>query len=237
MFEETMQPNAQKSKSTFTNLDDSDLDSKLKDLKTGDIILFTGKDFWFSKLIRWYTGTPWTHVGVVLRDPTYIDPKLTGLYLWESGLESFVDSENGIRKLGIQISDLKKALEDPSHGKAVYRKLNSEIHNLDDKLKIIHEGVHNKPYDTSLLDFLQTSLDIEFTQPYGNNLLHLYQRNYRKTDTFYCSAFLAYLFTELSLLPKDTKWSICEPAYFSETNKKFILENGHMGPEITLITH
>lgn len=193
----------------------------LHELQTGDIILFQGKSFWFSKLVTWWTGTPWTHVGMVLRNPTYIDPKLTGLYLWESGIENFSDSENNIKKLGIQITDFRKILSSINGEDIYYRKLDAVIPNLEDKLKTIHQTVHDKSYDTSVIDLLETTLNIEFKQPYGNEILHLFKRNYNRTDTFYCSAFLAFLYTELGLLPTETKWTICEPAFFSDTNQKF----------------
>jgi len=193
----------------------------LSELNTGDIILFQGKTFWFSKLISWYTGSPFTHVGMVLRDPVYIDSKLKGLYLWESGIEFFNDAESNVKKLGIQIVDFRKMLKNINGEILYYRKLKADIPKLEDKLVEIHRVVYNKPYDTSLIDLLEVSMNVEFKVNYGDPILHLFSRNYNKTDTFYCSAFLAFIYTELGLLPPETKWSICAPAFFSDTNTNF----------------
>lgn len=201
--------------------DNEKLEKILSELETGDIILFEGKSYLFSRLISWYTGTPYTHVGMILRDPTYIDPKLKGLYLWESGIESFNDAEDNVRKLGIQISDFREILEKLDGEAVYYRKLHAQIPDLENKLAEIHSIVHNCPYDTSIIDLLETTMNVEFKTNYGDPILHLFSRNYNKTDTFYCSAFLAFIYTQLGLLPKETKWTICEPAFFSDSNKQF----------------
>jgi hypothetical protein len=198
-----------------------EIEKILSELETGDIILFQGKKFWFSKLVSWYTGSPYTHVGMVLRDPTYIEPNLKGLYMWESGLENFNDAENNIRKLGIQITDFREMLKNIDGEILYYRKLHSQIPDLENKLAEIHHLVHNRPYDTSLIDLLETTMNVEFKTHYGDPILHLFARNYNKTDTFYCSAFLAFLYTELGLLPKETKWTICSPAFFSDSDPNF----------------
>ena len=100
----------------------------LDQLKTGDILLFNEKSFWFSRLVEYWTGSPWSHVAIVLRDPTYLDPKLTGLYLWESGEEDFPDAEDHQMKFGVQITDLKKVISEYD-GKIVVRKLSNITNN------------------------------------------------------------------------------------------------------------
>tara|TARA_Y100000817_G_scaffold37886_1_gene26087 strand:- start:34 stop:342 length:309 start_codon:yes stop_codon:yes gene_type:complete len=55
-------------------------------LKTGDILLFSyqGNSI-FSSFIKYFTGSQITHVGMVLKDPVFIQPSLKGYYVWESG--------------------------------------------------------------------------------------------------------------------------------------------------------
>mgnify|MGYP003314684960 CR=1 FL=1 len=48
---------------------------------------------------------------MVLRDPTYIDPKLKGLYIWESSEEKNPDPQDGKKKIGVQITPLKELLD------------------------------------------------------------------------------------------------------------------------------
>jgi hypothetical protein len=51
----------------------------LNRLKTGDIVLFTGHGL-VSSLRKWFSRSPWTHVGLVLREPDTAEP-----LLWEVG--------------------------------------------------------------------------------------------------------------------------------------------------------
>jgi hypothetical protein len=50
-------------------------------LKTGDIVLFAGHGL-ARGLITWLRRSPWTHVGLVLREPETAEP-----LLWEAGCE------------------------------------------------------------------------------------------------------------------------------------------------------
>ena len=61
----------------------------IDNLKTGDILLYSAQlswnpMSWFGKLIEYVTKKPYSHVGIVLKDPTWIKPDMKGLYLWES---------------------------------------------------------------------------------------------------------------------------------------------------------
>jgi hypothetical protein len=51
----------------------------LNRLKTGDIVLFAGHGL-ASGLRKWFSRSPWTHVGLVLREPDTAEP-----LLWEVG--------------------------------------------------------------------------------------------------------------------------------------------------------
>jgi hypothetical protein len=50
----------------------------LNRLKTGDLVLFTGQGS-ASSLLRWFSRSSWTHVGLVLRTPDAAEP-----LLWEA---------------------------------------------------------------------------------------------------------------------------------------------------------
>ena len=63
--------------------------SDLSKLKTGDLILCvdretTGLFGMFTSLIKWGTHSNFTHTGIILKDPDFIQPPLKGLYVWES---------------------------------------------------------------------------------------------------------------------------------------------------------
>jgi hypothetical protein len=55
-----------------------DADASLSDLKTGDLVLFTGQGL-ARGLARWFNRSPWTHIGLVLRGPEAGEP-----LLWEA---------------------------------------------------------------------------------------------------------------------------------------------------------
>ena len=87
------------------------------DLQTGDILLFDNTENGgfingLSKLIKWGTHSNYTHVAMVLKDPSFIHPTLKGLYVWESSYEGKPDPQDGKIKLGVQITPLVELLED-----------------------------------------------------------------------------------------------------------------------------
>ena len=57
-------------------------------LKTGDLMLFNYKSSGcfgcFTKCIKWGTHSNYSHIGMILRDPTYIKPNLKVLFVCES---------------------------------------------------------------------------------------------------------------------------------------------------------
>jgi hypothetical protein len=202
---------------------DNKLDLELEKLETGDLILFSGKKSIFSSIIKYFTNSKWSHVGIVLKNPTYINKDFKGLYLWESGgLESEIDVEDSCHKLGVQIIDLKKKIEN-YEGTVVIRKLNNiankyfrsrhKISELEYKLKVIHNTMYNKPYDANPLDLIMTLLQAD--------PLNL---DNRRLDKVFCSAFVGYVYTELGYIKKETNWSLIEPKHYSEEYCKVIAD-------------
>ena len=204
----------------------------LNNLETGDLILFQGKHSIVSSIIELYTNSRWTHVGIVLKNPTFIDEKLKGLYLLESGEEDLKDSEDNVYKYGVQIVDLKEKL-DTYDGIVVSRKLKCNKKDFEIKLKIIHNTVHNKPYDLNVFDFIMTKLGITKCDQgsFKYKLLNWIGYNPRKLDKMYCSSLVAYVYTELGLLDKDTRWTDIFPYYFSSENPNLRLNRASLGPE------
>jgi hypothetical protein len=182
---------------TIVNLINLDL---LEDL---DIVLFKGQDYWASYLIEYFTWSNFSHIGIILKSPTYISPELTGIYLLESGAEDFPDAEDHKIKFGVQLSDFNKVFNSYT-GRVYYRKCSYKIDKdaLRDKIKSIHSAVYDKPYDDYLVDLLRTELNLAVGNCQDNN-------------EFFCSALTAYVYTKLGLLPADTKWSLIMPKYFA----------------------
>lgn len=71
-----------------------------------------------------------------------------------------------------------------------------------DKLTKIHEIIHDKPYDTDPLDLIRVELRIDLG-------------DCRKTNEFFCSALVAFIYTQLGFLPTDTQWDLVLPKDFN----------------------
>ena len=187
----------------------------LDSLKTGDLILFTGcyKGMFrlFDSLISYGTHSNYTHVGIILRDPIFIHPTLKGLFVWQSGWNGKPDKNDGKIKLGVQVNSLKDVLEDYKDSKVIIRSIKCNPWNFNDiKLQEINNTVYNKPYDIIPTDWFEA----------------LVKKNPKpqKTDRFWCSALVGYIYTKCGILNYDTDWSILKPVDFSldGENLKFI---------------
>lgn len=170
-----------------------------EEFETGDIILFSDVSYIPSRIIEWVTGSKYSHVGIVLKDPVYINPLLKGLYILEStGVSDISESEENKKRAGVQIRKLKSVC-DQYNGAIFWRKL----HTLRDtefykKITEIHTMVHSRPYDLHPTDWLKSLLN----NKYGNVQI---------TDRFFCSALVTYIYDVLGFVAPDTPWSIIRP--------------------------
>ena len=180
-------------------------------LRTGDLILFeteeSGFQGWLDYFLKYFTQSEYTHIGMVIREPKIgfkeLDPDI--IYMWESGLET----NQKKKKLGVQLTDLKKMIE-KYEGKLYVRKLdcsdkeskkifNSEI------LGKIYNQVNGKPYDLNIIDWLGAFCRTDIKP--------------QKTNRFWCSAFIGYVYTQCLILNRETDWSIMRPSDFSLEDK------------------
>ena len=178
----------------------------MNDLNTGDLILFTGhKTGWlhyFSSLIEYSTHSNYSHIGMILKDPFFISPSLKGTYVWESGWEGDYDPQDNKIKLGVQITPLSEILENFKGSKTIIRKNKFPENTFtNEKLTEIHNTVYDKPYDIIPKDWIQA-----FFRKDGDP---------QKTDRFWCSALVGYIYTKCGILKDDTDWSILRPSDFS----------------------
>ena len=177
----------------------------MDELQTGDLLLFnnhSGGIFgFFTNMIKWGTHSNYTHVAMVLRDPTFIHPSLKGLYVWESTFNGHPDPQDGQIKLGVQITPLLECLN--FEDRTVYvRKLSCPKEKLSNEiLSKIHDVVYNKPYDVIPTDWIQAFFQCD-SHP-------------QKIDRFWCSALVGYIYTQLGILKDVTDWSILRPVDFS----------------------
>ena len=99
-------------------------------LETGDLLLFKNSSHgWFGLFtfsIKYFTNSNYSHIGMILKDPTFIHPSLKGIYVWESGWNGKPDPQDGKIKLGVQITPIREVLDyyRNNNGHVYVRKLN-----------------------------------------------------------------------------------------------------------------
>ena len=195
-------------------------------LDTGDLILFDyqGPSYMYSifaSIIRHSTDSSYSHIGIVVKDPIWIDKNLKGLYLWESGWEGIPDCEDNKCKFGVQITPLYEALHN-YHGIIKYRKLlKGKDYITNEKLTEINKIVHNKPYDLNIIDWVGALIRKDWTS--------------KKTNKFWCSAFIGYVLNRLNFIDDSVDWSTLRPCDFSSSKNYLKFKNDCMyGTDIDL---
>ena len=125
-------------------------------------------------------------------------------YDGESNWEGEPDPQDGDIKFGVQITPFEEIYKK-------YKQSNSTIYVRriycdpqcfsPDTLKKIHDVVYDKTYDIIPDDWLE-ALWRKDSHP-------------QKTNRFWCSALVGYIYTQCNLLHPDTDWSILRPSDFS----------------------
>jgi len=190
-------------------------------LKTGDLLVCDDLQHndWglFSWLIKYFTKSDYSHVGLIVVDPDMTNPVLKGTYVWTSGTSDVPDAEDDKKKFGVQFIEFEEFLK--TYGGKIYlRRLKCEsekqyhkIFNIN-VLREIHQVVYDKPYDVVVADWIEAYCQKD-NKP-------------QKTSRFWCSALIGYIYTKLTLLRSDLDWSILTPSFFSNENKSFSMLHG-----------
>jgi hypothetical protein len=195
--------------------------------ETGDLLLFDGKSEFsffgfFARLIKFFTKSDYSHIGMIVKNPSFANLP-DGLYLWHSSLEEN-DAEDHKTKLGVQFTPLERIIKN-YHGKLFWRKLNpGNVRITNQKLKEIHNLVHDKPYDLNFIDWFDALIE------HSTN---------RRTSRFFCSALVARIYSFLNLIDSNMDWSIIRPSSFSQENLKdpthiFFINEAYLYPEVQI---
>ena len=182
-------------------------------LETGDILLFSNIFKWYNpltypgKLIEIATRSPYSHIGIILKSPTYIDEKLTGIYLWESDGDGSKDAETNKMKFGVKLTPIEEVMKWKEY---IYlKKINKTFsHKFDDEsIKTLYEVTKNVPYDYNIRDWIGAF--------FRNKLI--------KTDRrMFCSAFVAFILVQLGFLKLSCDFSIIQPKDFDSNFSKYL---------------
>jgi len=181
--------------------------------QTGDIILFDGKGF-VSDFIKTATKSKWTHIGIVVKNPPFIKDHEIGTYIYESDGNYEPDIESGKKIIGVQLNNLYDKIKNYD-GEVYYRKLKTDksTQELFQILEVIHNTLLHKFYDWLPQDWIAAYLAL-------HNYVKLSKllEDPRHLDKLFCSALVAYVYTEWGFLDKDTEWDFIAPNFFSEIN-------------------
>ena len=197
-------------------------DELLDKCQTGDILLYNSNTF-IGRTIEYCSNSKFSHISIILRDPTFINPELKGLYVIESGSEKIKDVISNKKVIGVQVIPLEYVLsqyENATFGYLYYRKLNCDRTNgFEEKLKNIILKTDGKPYDLNPLDWIKATFDIEVGDLHRDN-------------TFWCSALASYIYINLGFLEKKLPWTIIAPRRFSHfENERLTFINCVVDPE------
>ena len=138
-------------------------------------------------MIRIGTQSNYTHIGMIIKDPSFINTPLKGLFVWESGWEGEPDPQDNKVKLGVQITPLQEIIDSYKDGCISIRKINCDPKLFsNEKLKDIHKVVYEKPYDIMPKDWLQAWYRKDSSP--------------QKIDRFWCSSLVSYILVKLGFL-------------------------------------
>lgn len=186
-------------------------------LDTGDILLFYNKGC-LSKLLRCVQQSKYSHVAMVLRDPTWIDPSLKGLYYIESDFDGNQDVNGQRWKFGVQIQSFDHAWDSAS---TVYvRHLHCQRNQTFlDTFKEVYSNLVGRPYDIDVMDWINAAIFVR-----TGKYIHVSLTTGPYETSYWCSALLGCIYVHLGLLDSDTVWSLLGPTAFSSSERHTLLD-------------
>lgn len=204
------------------------------DWESGDMILFHGTS-WYSYVLEWFGHCRVSHVGILVRDVDLnrmnvrvIDMDPNGWYVLHSGYG--ISTETGLYQFGVHIESLSRVLSQYGWNAVWIRKMHVLRNNtFVETMKRIHESIHQRPYDMSIRDWIMAEWVVWFPM-FASWFPSSW---YQKTDHFWCSALVIYVYARLGWVHPNLPWSILSP--FECTEKGTILRwNIPVGSQICI---
>ena len=194
-------------------------------LKTGDILLFSGKGG-ISEGIKFFTLSKWSHVGMVYRLDDSRDAK-SSIFCWEStSLSNLRDADTGKLTKGVQRVELSERLERcfASGYEISVRPLAKGLS--DDMVRALNDFPHEvsgRPYEKDKIELLKAAYDGIF----GDNREDL--------SSLFCSELVAEAYQRMGLLTEKVPANEYTPKDFS-SERGLSLELGYSLLNETAIT-
>ncbi len=194
------------------------------ELKTGDVILFSGKGG-ISDGIKFFTFSKWSHVGLVYKFNDSLDEK-DSVFCWESTtLSNLEDADTGKLTKGVQRVELSERLEKcfASGYEVSVRRLSQSL--TDDMIRGLNDFRHEvsgRPYEKHMIELLRAA--------YGG----IFGENKEDLSSLFCSELVAEAYERMGLLTKALPSNEYTPKDFS-AEKHLNLELGYsLGQEIAI---
>ncbi|MEQ3722992.1 hypothetical protein [Alcanivorax sp.] len=179
-------------------------------LRTGDLLLFSGRGF-TSDVIRVFTRSPWSHIGMVLHLPGQPEP----LVLESTTLSESPDITLGHPVAGVALVPLYSKIRDYPGAVAVRRRHGPNLSERQQRMvaRMARRLLH-RPYKNYVLC----------------NALDVLTGFTRRPDQrgWFCSELVAELYRRLGWLPLDTRSSTLVPGHFGSRHMR--LQHGKLGP-------
>lgn len=166
------------------------------DLKTGDVVLFSGKGF-VSRMIQLFTWSKYSHVGLVVE-------RLGKLYVWESTtLSNLPDIFTGEKTTGVQTVNLFDRIH-TYDGEIAYRGLKQPLTRAQKRVyKAFRDKVRGRPYEKSKVQLARSAVDLLSGQK-------------EDLSSLFCSEMNAEAYQVLELVTEDKSSSEYTPADFAK---------------------
>jgi len=187
------------------------------DLQTGDIVLFSGGSL-FSKAIKWFTSSEWSHVGMVIRSKEW-----DMVLLWESTTPTELkDVETGLPANGVQLVPLSEKIS--HYAKVAVRHLQVErSKEMVKKLIEFRKEMKQRKYDFDALELVRSAVDGVF---FGDNQEDL--------SSLFCSELIAESYQRMGLLSEDLPSNEYTPKDFSDKGQVKLLGGAKLTEQIYL---
>lgn len=182
--------------------------------ESGDLVLFSGKGL-VSGTIRFFTGSHWTHVGLVLRDPHSGE-----LLLLESTVtEESADVVLGRPVRGVQVVRLSEKL-------AVYEG--------DIALRRLEMDVRPPGFEEDLLEIAEMWRFRGYKSFMATLLLDIFspRRRPQRVHRVFCSELVAEVYKRLGLMSRAIRSSRCVPGDFGRDDLVQLTEARLAPPEL-----
>lgn len=192
-------------------------------MQTGDLVLFNGQ-YEGSRFIEWLEGSEWSHVGMVVRHPSYEEP-----LLWEAtSLVNLPDVLFQDKKPGPKLVVLQDRLSHYGDELKKYKEARFAYRKLD---------VKRTPGMLSILEGLMTSLhgipDPGFWEMIWEVFLGRILRIRVKLDHYFCSELIAETYCALGLISHEIPINAFMPSDFSDQGKLRMMI-GSLAPEVLI---